>query len=287
MESNLLPKIFIQLSELGGYMESVLNKLNEISMDLESELNTLVIALKDLPEGRISCEKQGAKYHFVKKQYINKERKRKNLSPEDPEVAGLIKRYLYSLQIKTLKNNLGLINSIKGKIKEFDFNYECYELIKKTPLITMDYISKCLSSNETSDWEKEPYEQLSYQNESTKWQISSFGMRFRSKSELLIAEALHRYNIAFHYEEILHFRDSMYAPDFTIKCPNGKIVYWEHEGLTNSTEYLNRQIKKSQVYASNGIVPWDNLIITYDNTEGVIDLRIVESEIKNKLLVSV
>ena len=42
--------------------------------------------------------------------------------------------------------------------------------------------------------------------------------------------------------------------------------------------------RKMQLYASVGIVPWDNLIVTYDNSDGIIDLRIVKAEIENKLV---
>lgn len=38
------------------------------------------------------------------------------------------------------------------------------------------------------------------------------------------------------------------------------------------------------MYEKAGIVPWDNLIVTYDGADGNLNLAIVESEIKNKLL---
>ena len=39
-----------------------------------------------------------------------------------------------------------------------------------------------------------------------------------------------------------------------------------------------------KMYALIDIVPWQNLIITYDTTDGNIDMRKVESEIVCKLL---
>ena len=56
--------------------------------------------------------------------------------------------------------------------------------------------------------------------------------------------------------------------------------------MTNVRSYLDWQRKKAEIYAEGGFVPWENLIITYDNTDGIIDLRIVESEIINKLIIS-
>ena len=34
-----------------------------------------------------------------------------------------------------------------------------------------------------------------------------------------------------------------------------------------------------------GFRPWDNMIVTYDTSDGNVDLRIIESEIRNKLLI--
>ena len=33
-----------------------------------------------------------------------------------------------------------------------------------------------------------------------------------------------------------------------------------------------------------GIVPWDNLVVTYGDRKANVDMRIVESEIMNKLI---
>ena len=41
---------------------------------------------------------------------------------------------------------------------------------------------------------------------------------------------------------------------------------------------------KLEIYESVGIVPWKNLIVTYDNERGTIDIPVLESEIRNKLL---
>ena len=66
--------------------------------------------------------------------------------------------------------------------------------------------------------------------------------------------------------------------------PNGQIIYWEHAGMMHIEEYRLRHKQKMEVYESAGIVPWKNLIVTYDDEAGNLDIRIVESEIKNKLL---
>ncbi len=114
--------------------------------------------------------------------------------------------------------------------------------------------------------------------------ITSHGLRVRSKSEVLIAEKFYENKVEFHYEEILHIGQEVFVPDFTIKADNGDLIYWEHCGMTGNQSYMRHHNMKIKKYEKIGIVPWKNLIITYDDENGNIDLAIVDSEIKNKIL---
>lgn len=62
------------------------------------------------------------------------------------------------------------------------------------------------------------------------------------------------------------------------------LVYWEHCGRVNDPAYMRHHKWKLNMYEKAGIVPWKNLILTYDNEQGNIDARIIDAEIKNKLL---
>lgn len=42
--------------------------------------------------------------------------------------------------------------------------------------------------------------------------------------------------------------------------------------------------RKMEIYETAGIVPWDNLIVTYGDINGNIDVRAIESELRSKLL---
>ncbi len=65
--------------------------------------------------------------------------------------------------------------------------------------------------------------------------------------------------------------------------PDGRTVYWEHCGLPGNQEYMKRHKRKLESYEEVGIVPWENLIVTYDDENGILNLAIVESEIANKI----
>ena len=69
-----------------------------------------------------------------------------------------------------------------------------------------------------------------------------------------------------------------------------KVKAWIEEPYEQSTfmphnkEYMARHKRKMELYESVGIVPWDNLIVTYGDINGNIDVRAIESELISKLL---
>ena len=148
-----------------------------------------------------------------------------------------------------------------------------------------DQIRQLFKNDVKDGWAEAPFEQSDYKVE-LRQMVTSRGLRVRSKSELLIAEALYRYDLPFRYEQVYRPDDKYtISADFTILRADGRIFIWEHEGLTDVDSYVSWQRRKAEMYASMGFVPWDNLIVTYDTDGGNIDLRIVESEIRNRLLV--
>ena len=115
--------------------------------------------------------------------------------------------------------------------------------------------------------------------------MTSRGLMVRSRIEAIIAEQLYAHQVPFHYEEVLLAAKQRLAPDFTIKRRrDGKIFYWEHCGMLQNAAYKSRYKWKMDIYETLNIVPWDNLIVTYEDGQNNIDMRIIESEIVNKLL---
>ncbi|MGB5147003.1 MAG: AAA family ATPase [Porticoccaceae bacterium] len=80
------------------------------------------------------------------------------------------------------------------------------------------------------------------------------GLAVRSKSELLIAEALLSAGVAFKYEKALTLGGGTRYPDFTIEDEiSGRNVYWEHLGMLDREEYRRSWEKKLAWYRANGV----------------------------------
>lgn len=70
----------------------------------------------------------------------------------------------------------------------------------------------------------------------------------RSKSEALIANAIHKTGLDFSYEKPLFAPDgTMYLPDFTVTF-QGNDYYWEHWGLLDKERYAAHTVEKKKWY---------------------------------------
>ena len=112
------------------------------------------------------------------------------------------------------------------------------------------------------------------------------GELVRSKSEVIVADALFDNNIPYEYEkELALVDDGIKSPDFTIRdAESGATFYWEHCGMINNDEYRRRWERKCAVYRKHGIVEGNNLIVSYDSDNGSIDSQEIRSLIKKYLL---
>ncbi len=121
--------------------------------------------------------------------------------------------------------------------------------------------------------------------------------RVRSKSELLIADALARYDIPYRYEFPLEVSTAAAQagknkaevikvyPDFL--CLNVKKraeYYWEHFGLIDNQDYAYKASRKLRLYAENNIIIGKNLIITMETQSEPLSTLVIEKIIKEFFL---
>ena len=109
---------------------------------------------------------------------------------------------------------------------------------------------------------------------------TSKGTAVRSKSELLLAEALLSAGVGFEYEKPLTFGGSTRYPDFTIEDDiSGRTIYWEHLGMLDRADYRASWAKKLAWYRANGVHPLaeakpgaSKLVTTQDSAASGIDM---------------
>lgn len=107
------------------------------------------------------------------------------------------------------------------------------------------------------------------------------GTPLRSKSEVIIDDALAAHGVVAGYEIPFHSKDGREhrLPDFTIDDQAmGRVILWEHCGMLADAGYKARWQNKLQWYRDNGVLPLDEgggeraaLVVTQDDDRGGID----------------
>lgn len=111
------------------------------------------------------------------------------------------------------------------------------------------------------------------------------GELVRSKSEVIIADALFYNGLDYQYEPELVLDGKVKRPDFKIiDADTGEVWYWEHCGMMSDARYVKRWNEKEKFYAKNGIVRGKNLIVTEEYSGEGLDSYKINEMIKDIFL---
>ena len=112
------------------------------------------------------------------------------------------------------------------------------------------------------------------------------GTLVRSKSEVIIADALSAAGAEFAYEKEFRGHDgSLRLPDFTIEdAATGETYIWEHLGMLSNPQYARAWERKKAWYAASGVDEGSGeaatLIVTTDDERGGIDSAEVQARVR-------
>ena len=253
-------------------------EFNEFNKEINKRIERAEAMLSSLPEGRIMISNYNGKSYYVVKKHNGKfVRHRIN---KDPELIKNLKIKMYIREELLLLYRLRDFSKKSEKIKEIPLHETIIKKLCSKHHITEAEIIYPYSEpgNVFSDYEKSTYRSEDLIHRTRR------GLCVRSKSEQSIAEALDAAGVNYHYEEALHLNGKTYYPDFICYSSNGKKYYWEHFGMMKNVDYRVKNQRKLAEYESINIVPWDNLLITYDNIDGDINLRYVDALIEAYLV---
>ena len=115
-------------------------------------------------------------------------------------------------------------------------------------------------------WKDQPYTPVPAENASAE-NITKNGEQVRSKSEVLIANALADAGIPYLYEKPLQLFDRTVLPDFTIlDLRRRKTIYWEHFGMMEQEKYKDKAYEKIISYQRAGYMMGVDLIATFESS---------------------
>ena len=107
------------------------------------------------------------------------------------------------------------------------------------------------------------------------------GLMMRSKSEVIIDSILTRMQIPHRYECQLILGDMVFYPDFTLLHPKKRtIIYFEHFGMMDNSQYAEDAYRKLGLFNSFGIIQGINLIATFEDSHNRLDLDYVKNQLE-------
>jgi hypothetical protein len=112
------------------------------------------------------------------------------------------------------------------------------------------------------------------------------GELVRSKSEKIMADLFHQYEIVYAYEpEVILYNGQKAFPDFVLlNIRERKTYYWEHFGLASDALYSEKNLEKLAKYEKSKIVLGDNLIISTESNGVSLDVNLIKQKIEKHLL---
>ena len=116
--------------------------------------------------------------------------------------------------------------------------------------------------------------------------MTARGERVRSKSEIIIADALFRRGIPYRYEyphELLlagarNRKRIVVYPDFTcLNVRTHREFVWEHFGMIDVPEYCQNMASKMEMYLQNGFCMGKNFVMTTETHERPLNSMMVKA----------
>lgn len=246
---------------------------------INSEIKYLTKTIDSLPEGTATVNSGGHRKRMTGS--VNGE-KRFFSRDELPLVQSLIyKKYLTKRRDeligaqKLMNHYIRFTKTDLGKAEKYLMdNPARAELIK-------DFLTK--DDRSFKVWMSAP-DPCAAPHQEKRTEETLFGLKVRSKSEVMIATYLYENGIPFRYEEPLVLGGVVYCPDFTFRDPKSGAFYWyEHFGKMDEPDYVRDNIPRLITYADHGIVPGINLVLTYETKKHKLSLPQIRAEIQTVL----
>ena len=271
-------------------------KLNEMLSFYENLNDLFKFELESCPKGKLIYQDNCGNNQFMQLINENGIRVRRGINKNTDLIKALARKEFNTKASEILTHNIEVLKrAIAGQIL-FDPEQIVQSMTKAYALVPEEYffdrnrliISAGLDDDLVSrikrheEWWSKPYKEYwGYPENKTK--LTSRGQKVRSISELLIAEALYKYSIPFHYEEELEVDGKTFAPDFTFEGWDYKKFYLDYFGMMDQPKYAKRNFIKLDDYYDIGLIPGDNLIVAFDS-KGIMNAGVIESIIKNEII---
>jgi hypothetical protein len=261
-------------TESNGFYMAVQRRISE----LEDIIKRAKIFLEYAPQETVYICKCGKYYRYYIVKFDYGKKSRNYLKKDDPILPQLVqKKYCLEI-IKAAEAELNKLTQIQTEIHtpemvRLEYQEELGDMIVPLTESAEDYIARWREHAKKA-------EVMDFHPEQKKYRTKQGGY-VRSKSELIIANALTDHGVPYIYEKRRVLRDgNVVFPDFTIPAAQnrGEIII-EHFGMMNDDGYREDALNKINKYMRNGFIFGRNLVVFFESDNVPIDLAVVNEQI--------
>ena len=256
--------------------------MTNISLEIEKRIDELkhVIehktdAVLKSPKGVVNIAKGRKQAKFYYKKDASSEKRKYLPQKEESLITQLCQKDYDQKTLEAAKKELHLLERLQNKYPKETMENVYHNLHEErqkrvTPLVVPieEYVR---------NWEEEIYPHKEFREGSPEY-YTDRGERVRSKTEILIANALNKHNVPYRYECPLYLNGyGIIHPDFTVLNVHlRKELFWEHMGMMDDADYIEKALRKISLYEKNNIFPGTDLILTYETSAMPINSRSID-----------
>ena len=253
--------------------DQIIQELTDQQKQLEKIIVEAQKRLNSAPEGAVRVVRHGKGVQFFHRlKSTDKSGVYLSVSERRTALALVQKEYDRKI-IAAARNQSALIDRF---LKSYDRNilrniYDSYPETRKSLIIPAE-----LPDHEyAAAWQAQEFQHKSFP-EGFPEHYTARGERVRSKSEVMIADALDRAGIPYRYECPLYLDSCTIHPDFTIlRIRDRKEIYWEHLGMMDDPEYCANALQRIRLYEVNDINCGIDIIYTMEIGKMPINLSVI------------
>ena len=264
------------------WRKDILSELYERKNYLESLISEKEDALQDVPEGqiRIVSVKKSFQYYYKnpsspKEVYLPK---------SEIDLAKKLAQKSYNKKIRTkAENELHILEKYIDHLEAYQL-FDIYtrysdgrkELVMPISLTDEQYIQW---------WKSVQYDHYVIEDKDNYF-FTNGGIRVRSKSELMIGNALERFGVPYRYEfPLVLWNNDNVRPDFYCLNVRERVAkVWEHFGKMDDPGYANKNVKKIMDYEQTGFSQGRNFIMTFETSKVALSSKLIDEIIKLYLI---
>lgn len=263
--------------------DNLIMPIKEKKAEIEKILIKKEVALKDAPKGKLRIDQKGNSPQYYYKNDSSTQSGFYLKRAQDALAAALAQKDYDIKLINELKVEKAALERFLNdyrpeRIDEIFLSLHDFRksLIQPVKLLEEDYVKR---------WTSVEYPLKSFEENAPEF-FTAKGERVRSKSEIIIADALSRFEIPYRYEYPVHIPGiGTVHPDFIcLNVKQRKEYIWEHNGMMSDSEYADYAVNKFEKYAFAGFNSGENLILSFESDSRPISSRLIEYLIRKYLL---